>query len=441
MKLKIEHYSKKGHGVAPIEGSSSVAEVIGAVRGDVVQVELLKKRKKAFQTKLLSLDEPSPDRIEARCSHAGICGGCSWQQMEYQAQLKEKMKLLTSLFDLEPLPIIPCVEPWHYRNKMEYSFSESLDGEKFLGLMQAGRKGRVLNLEECHLSPSWFIDVLKAVFEWFKKSPLHAYHQYKDLGTLRTLTLRSGNMVILTISGNPSYFPSAKELQLFKKSVRDVLPDASLYLRIQKIAKGSPTEFFEMHLGGSEHVEERLHVKGRELRFKLSPDSFFQPNSRQAEKLFTRALEIAQPQKSDLVYDLYCGTGTLGMIFAPYVQKVIGVELSHYAVCDAEVNLKLNEIENVTILQGDVGSVLSKQEVRPDLVLLDPPRPGLTPKALEHLLRLSPKKILYISCNPRTQKENILVLSEGGYQLQLLQGVDQFPHTVHLETIALLEKR
>lgn len=441
LQVKIQKYSKRGHGLAPLEDRPSHAEVVGSVIGDTALVELGKKKKKTYSTTLLKILNPSQDRVQPRCKHVGVCGGCTWQQKRYEAQLALKQERLRSLYPIEPLPLVPCDRPFEYRNKMEYSFSQNRDGEKFLGLMIARSKGRVLNLEECHLTPPWFIEVLKAVRAWWEESPLKAYHMYSDTGTLRTLTLREGKMVILTISGNPEYCLSSKDIHFFKAAVRSVVSDASLYLRIQRIAKGKPTEFYEMHLGGPEQVEETLEVLGRKLTFKISPDSFFQPNSRQAEKLYSRALEIAKPEEGDTVFDLYCGTATLGIVFSPYVKKVVGIELSPYAVCDAEVNRGVNGIQNMTVYRGDVGERLALISEKADLVILDPPRSGLHPTALKHLIRLSPKKILYISCNPATQSENLTVLIEAGYVLKEAQGVDQFPHTVHLESIALLEKR
>ncbi len=441
--LKIQKYSKKGHGLAPLPDRLGQAEVVGSVIGDTVEVELGKKKKKTYSTTLLNILNPSANRVTPRCKHVGKCGGCTWQQKKYEVQLEEKQEMLTPLFPIEPLPIIPCDDPWEYRNKMEFSFSQNRDGDKFLGLMIARSKGRVINLEECHLTSSWFIEVLKAVQKWWETSALKAYHMYSDTGTLRTLTLREGNegkMVFLTISGNPEYCISGKEILSFKEAVRKIISNPSLFLRIQRIAKGMPTEFYEMHLGGPEQIEETLHIKGRDLTFKISPDSFFQPNPRQAEKLYARALDIAAPEAGDTVFDLYCGTATLGIIFAPYVKKVWGIELSPYAVCDAEVNIKANGIPNIKVYKGDVGERLALVSEAPSLAIIDPPRCGLNPRALKHLIRLAPKKILYISCNPKTQSENLTALLEAGYVLKTVQGVDQFPHTVHLETIALLEK-
>ncbi|WP_194847282.1 23S rRNA (uracil(1939)-C(5))-methyltransferase RlmD [Candidatus Neptunochlamydia vexilliferae] len=444
---KIIKYSKRGHGLGTLEGRSAQVEVVGSVIGDTLLVELGKKKKRTFTSTLLKILNPSADRVPPLCQHVGSCGGCTWQQKSYPAQLATKQTHVAALFKQEPLPITPCDEPWHYRNKMEFTFSQNKEGERYLGLIIARSKGRVLNLEECHLTNPWFIDVLKAVRTWWEGTNLKAYHAYTDTGTLRTLTLREGKstgekMVILTISGNHDYCIHKTALDSFKEAVQKTLPheNPSLFLRIHRIAKGKPSEFYEMHLGGPDLIHETLHVKEKALNFSISPDSFFQPNPVQAEKLFTRALEIAAPKPTDIVLDLYCGTATLGIVFAPYVKKVVGIELSPYAVCDAELNIAANNLTNITVHKGDVGAYLSEVLAPPNLAIIDPPRSGLTPTALTHLLRLAPQKILYISCNPTTQSENISTLLAQGYTLKTLQPVDQFPHTPHIENIAFLER-
>ena len=422
-------------------------EVVGTVVGDTVLVELGKRKKGKIAAALLEVVKPSPDRIAARCAHAGSCGGCSWQQKSYAAQLQTKEVRLQQLFPIKVDPIIPCDDPWHYRNKMEFSFSQNKKGERFLGLIIARSRGHVLNLEECHLTSPWFIEVLSAVRDWWERSTLLAYHSHSDRGSLRTLTVREGKrtgdkMIFLTISGNHDYFVNNAQLESFKAAVHAALPgeSPSIFLRIQRICKGKPTDYYEMHLDGPDFIRETLRIKGREMHFHISPTSFFQPNTLQAEKLYARALELASPQPTDTLFDLYCGTATLAILFAPYVKRVVAIELSPYAVSDANVNVAVNQLSNITILKGDVGKKLAEINERPDLVLLDPPRSGLDPTALKELIALSPKKILYISCNPTTQSENISILLESGYELKSVQGVDQFPHTPHIENIAVLIK-
>lgn len=353
--LTIDSYSKRGHGLGLVEKTQ--VEVPKTVIGDTLKVILGGRKKGKRAGTLLEILKSSEDRTEPRCVHAQECGGCTSQQITYRAQLRNKENHVKALFAPYPEatfhPIIPSDTPWHYRNKMEFSFSQNKEGEKFLGLMIARSRGRVLNLTECHLTNPWFADVLKIVRTWWEATTLSAYHPPSDKGTLRTLTIREGKqtgekMIILTISGNPDYFINNAQLATFKKALESY--HASLYLRIHRIAKGVPTDFYEMSLSGPQTITENYHINNRSYTFHISPSSFFQPNTHQAEKLIEKALAFASPTPEMLVYDLYCGTATLGIIFAPYVKKVIGVELNPYAVCDAEQNIETNQTKSVSEL-------------------------------------------------------------------------------------------
>jgi len=444
MKLHISHYSKRGYGLGKI--NSHKIEVAGTVIGDTICIDC-GKRKRGRCANLVKVLAPSPDRVMPRCMHSGTCGGCAWQQKSYAAQLVTKQNFLQSLFSSTHLPLIPCVDPWHYRNKMEFSFSQDKKGNRFLGLIIAGSRGRVLNLKECYLTPPWFISIVKTLYSWWGKSGLLAYHPYSDRGSLRTLTLRDGKrtgekMVYLTISGNSKYFINRDQINTFKEAVNRTLlnEDPSIFLRIHRICKGKPSAYYEMHLSGPEWIKEILYVHGRKLLFHISPSSFFQTNTLQAEKLYTQTLALTNPKPTDTLLDLYCGMATLGIVFSPYVRKVIGIEVCVHAVCDAKMNIKMNKLSNITICHGDVGMLLAQYVSPPDLCIVNPPRSGLDESVLKHLMRLTPKKILYISCNPKTQSENISVFLQNGYILKYVQGVDQFPHTPHIENIAILIK-
>lgn len=338
---------------------------------------------------------------------------------------------------------------FEYRNKMEFTFSENRAGQKFLGLMIAQAEPYVFNLAECHLTSSWFARVVASVRAWWEASTLQAYFPPADRGALRYLTLREGvrtdqKMVILNVSGNPEYALARAELDQFCAAIQKELgEETSIFLRIHQTKKGRPTQFFEMHLKGPDHIMEELHLENGKLTFKISPSSFFQPNTLAAEILYNTALSMIP--KAGLVYDLYCGTAALGMGVASKARQVIGIELSPEAVIDAEENIKRNQIQNMTVFQGDVGKTITalmgeSSFQRPDLAIVDPPRAGLDPLALSHLKTLSPSKIVYISCNPLTQAENVEELFKAGYELKRLQPIDQFPHTYHIENIALLEK-
>ena len=253
-------------------------------------------------------------------------------------------------------------------------------------------------------------------------------------------------MAMLTVSGNPAFALDKMQIYSFAEAVKRALPEKerenlSIFLRIHQIAKGTPTQFFELHLHGPAHIKECLDA----LTFKISPTSFFQTNTPQAEKLYARAIEMLELSGKERVFDLYCGTATLSMVLALAAERVVGIELNPHAVFDAEENKKINNISNLDIICGDVGKTLSALRkdpdfLPPDAIVVDPPRCGLDKASLDNVIALSPKKILYISCNPKTQEENIRVLSEAGYTLTQLQPVDQFPHTLHTENIALLER-
>lgn len=443
--LDIERFSQDGDGVGFLQEPRCRVDVAGAIPGERVLVEFGKKRRGKYQGALKEVLQPSPDRTTPRCPHAGSCGGCVWQHVDYAAQLKEKQKRVEALFEGHPVnPIIGCADPWRYRNKMEFTFSQDREGRRFAGLIMRNGRGKVLNVTDCQLASPWFMEVLQEVRGWWEKSGLEAYHLPSDRGSLRTLTLREGKrtgekMVMLTVSGNTDYVLKAKHLEDFLAAVKRASgPDVlSVFLRVQQIAKGMPTQFYELRLYGPDHINEELEVLGRRLKFKISPTSFFQPNTFQAEVLYSTALKMVQPK--GLVYDLYCGTATIGMALALQAERVIGIELNPHATFDAESNKETNGIENLEIKCGDVGKVLKTLKWEPHLVVVDPPRAGLDGEALNHVCGCRPKEILYISCNPKTQTENVKIFLEQGYKAVQIQPVDQFPHTLHIENIVHLE--
>lgn len=452
IELTIQDFSARGFGVASTEDRRSKIEVAHAIPGDRVLVELRRRKKRVQKGRLLELLSPSADRVEPRCAHASLCGGCSWQSMSYEAQIRHKQERVLHFFqgqiesETKLLPMIPCEVPWSYRNKMEFSFSENRAGTKYLGLMIAHAEPYVFNVERCHIAPEWMSSCLGRVRTWWEASGIQAYYPPKDTGTLRYLTLRESvrggqKMAVLNVSGNPDYAPPREQLERFVEAVGDGM---GIFIRIHQTKKGTPTRFYEMHLAGLDHVEEELRLKCGSLRFKISPASFFQPNTLQAEKLYDAAMDLLGAGNR-LVYDLYCGTGTLGMSAARISERVVGIELSPEAVLDAEENAKKNSLSNISFYQGDAAKILTRLMAtdgfeRPDCVIVDPPRAGLGELALHQIQALLPKKILYVSCNPETQAEDVRFLIKAGYRLIALQAVDQFPHTAHVENLALLQR-
>ncbi|MCX6987682.1 MAG: 23S rRNA (uracil(1939)-C(5))-methyltransferase RlmD [Chlamydiae bacterium] len=462
----IEKFAAKGYGVGFASKQEGLPkhkiEVPHTVPGDRVQVEIGRKHSGTFHGFSLQVLNPSIDRVPTRCLHASSCGGCVWQQMSYQRQLEHKARLIQELFapylsqGTEVFPIIECTDPWAYRNKMEYTFSQNKGGEKFLGLIMTGGRGRVFNLTECHLTHPWFQETVKAVRGFWEVSALKAYNMRDNSGSLRNLTLRKAEhtqdrLAMLTVSGHPDYALKRLELDALVKVLLEVVPIEehprySIFLRVQQILKGSPTQFYEMHLHGPDCLTEQIHLpkQAKDFSFKISPTAFFQPNTLQAEKLYSKALDMVGEDPLSHVLDLYAGTSTLGILFSSQASQVTSIEINPHAVFDAEVNKEWNNISNLTVKRGDVAEVLAELRKDPgfqtDLVVLDPPRAGLDDKALSHVADLLPDKILYISCNPSTQAINIQYFIEHGYRLTAVQAIDQFPHTIHLENICLLKR-
>jgi 23S rRNA (uracil1939-C5)-methyltransferase len=463
--VSIEKLSVKGRGVGSIqkEGVSfrSKAVIPLGLPGEEVLAEIGTKKQGAYQGRLLEVIKPSPHRIPLKCKHALVCGGCSLQQMDYTEQLNWKELEIRKLFGEVSSnvfrPIIGASFIWHYRNKMEFSFSQDKEGNRYLGLMKVGARGRVETINECQIAPAWCNQVLVEVLSWWEQSSLAAYHPYADTGTLRTLTLREGErseekMAILTVSGRAEFAIGQKDLNLFVEAIKRIFGEEklSVFLRIHQAIAGQPTQFYEMQLFGKDHIEEKLTIAvgdyTKDYSFKISPTAFFQPNTKQAEQIYAQALGLAGLHKRKRVFDLYAGTATLGMIFAPFAEKVLSVEINPYAVFDAQSNKEINSIDNLEIIQGDVAEVLKTQLQKdpslalPDLILVDPPRVGLGTKALEILLELKAKEILYISCAPSSQAQDCKRLQEAGYEILAIQPIDQFPHTVHVENIILLRR-
>jgi 23S rRNA (uracil1939-C5)-methyltransferase len=440
----IQKLAKDGKGRGTFldgAGNKQDIEVPFCMPQDKVEADYKKKRRGIYSGRLLRVVEPAKERLAPRCTHFAACGGCSFQEIPYEKQLEWKQQIVANYFsDLgSPLPILGCRDPWGYRNKMEFSFSQDKAGTRYLGLFLAGSRGRVFNLTECHLVSSWFAEDLEKVRAWWASTELKAYHPPADSGTLRTITFREGitsgdRMVILTVSGNPQYALHQPELKAFQ-----ALFDPARYsgfLRIHQAVKGQPTAFYEMHLQGPEALRETLH----QVKFLVSPAAFFQPNTLQAERLYREALKLADLTCEDVVYDLYCGTGTLGLLSAGLVKTVLGIEISPESSLDARENARLNGLENVKIITGSVGDILKKKEdyPAPTLLFIDPPRSGLDLQALAEVIALESKKLIYISCNPETQSRDVKLLKEAGYAVLTIQPVDQFPHTPHIENIVVM---
>lgn len=311
----VKKFNLRGYGITFLEKEGQLTqdeyEVAHVIPGDQIRFEITRKKRAPKKGRLLEVLTASKDRVEPRCVHATTCGGCCWQQMSYEAQLKQKQERVEKAFQnrISVEPIVPCETPFGYRNKMEFSFSENRAGTRFLGLMIAQAEPYVFNVTECHLPSPWFAQVLACVRTWWETTAVKAYHPPLDTGSLRYLTLREAKrtgqkMVILNVSGNSEYALNRSQLDQFVKAVQSAFsPEEaiSIFLRIHQTKKGKPTQFFEMHLAGADHIVEELHLAKGTLSFKISPISFFQPNTIQAEKLYDLALAFLG--EASTVYD------------------------------------------------------------------------------------------------------------------------------------------
>lgn len=447
------------------EPSTRVAEglvtfVPNVIPGDRVKVSLRKIKSNRLEGQLHELVEPSPKRVEPRCKHFNECGGCVWQNLSYENQLvykeqqiRETLQHLGGFSEGEVTrvvrPILGCAEPWNYRNKMELSFARSADGEVMLGLHKPKMRHEVFDMEECFLQSELVAELAQEVLAFAREEGLNVFDDRTQDGLLRNLVIREGKntgevMVNLVTSIN-SFPQSLKFKEQFSGGKWSERITSLLWTTVMQIP-GTPTWTESQILAGKEVIHEELRLEtGRVLRFEISRDAFFQPNTKQAEKLYAAAIELAGLSGEEIVYDLYCGTGTIGLFCAHASKHVYGIEVVKNAVENARANARRNDVKNIDFVVGDVGESLHGkfgpvEAPKPDVVIVDPPRAGLNPDVPEKIAELGGQKIVYVSCNPSTQTRDIKEFQKLGYRLEVAQPVDMFPHTYHIENVALLVK-
>lgn len=460
----VTHYSLKGHGVAkvapiPPKTKAKRVEIPGAVVGDHLEVRPFRQSHFGMVASIEKELKAGSGRCQARCAHVGKCGGCTWQQIDYQEQLRLKEEHLKMFFGKwiaseNILPIKGCADPWFYRNKMELTFSENIRGDRFLGLVMAETQGRVLNLAECYIAPAWQQKLIEALRAFWEKNSLPAWVMQKNRGVLRKITLRHSKktgaiLLNLAISGNEMEGMTKEQIHSFVEHAEAVFSEEerkklSFFLTFVHAVKGEPTQSFEMHLKGPTRLHERLKIDacGRQFEMDLwiSPSAFLQPNTLQAESMYSAMIEMVQPEPSWKVIDLYCGVGAIGFAFAPYVQEVIGLEINPYAIYDGEYIAAQKGIKNIKLIAADASLWEEKAPLsKADLLIVDPPRIGLGLKTIASIAQLQPKRILYVSCNPQSQAKDLQAILQIGYEVISMQAFDQFPHTPHVENIIFLK--
>jgi 23S rRNA (uracil1939-C5)-methyltransferase len=444
LSLTIDDLAFGGEGVGRADGY--VVFVPGGLPGDRLQVRLVQVRSRFGRGIIEAVLEPSPQRVEAPCPYFGRCGGCRLQHVAYPAQLAFKSKQvadalerLGGLRDVPLHPIIGAEETFGYRNKMEFTVARA-GGAMVVGLHETERYDSVLDIERCLLQSDRMNGLLAEARAFFAERGLTVYEQDTGEGLLRFLMLREGKHTGELMTNVVTSAPAVSELAPLAQRLQ--ARDAGTTSVVMNVnpKKASVAVGVEEHLlGGRDHIREG--VGG--LTFRVSANSFFQTNTRQAERLFDLVVESTGLTGTETVLDLYSGTGAISLLLARRARWVYGVELAQAAVDDAGANATANGITNCTFVSGEVRFVLPAliaKGVTAEVVVADPPRAGFHPKALHALITLGARRIVYVSCNPTTLARDLGELVRGGYRLEWVQPVDMFPHTPHIEAVARLER-
>jgi 23S rRNA (uracil1939-C5)-methyltransferase len=445
VELEISDLAYGGTSVAKVDGF--VVLVYGGIPGDIVKTEIIKKKSNYAEAKLLQIIKESNLRTKPRCSHFGFCGGCTWQNLKYEEQLKFKTRQvkesLRHIGGFEDSPVQDALgseDVFYYRNKMEYAFSPHAEKKLLLGLHPRKRFDLVFDLKECFLQSETANRMVGFVRRFAKEKNIPAYDHRDQSGLLRFLMIREGkntDQVMVNLVTYKGDFTYRKDFcdELFSNfpSVKSIV--RNINSKVSQIAIGEEEEL----LSGERIIIEKLG----NFSFEISSNSFFQTNPRQAEKLYRIVLDLADLQGDEEVLDLYCGNGTISIFLSSRAKKVIGVETVEEAVQNAKRNAELNEVNNCEFIRGETKKVLKDFELEdkvPHLVVIDPPRAGLHPRGIKSLLSLRPPKIVYVSCNPTTLARDLKMLCGKEYKLENVQPVDMFPHTFHIESAAKLTK-
>ncbi len=460
VQLEITGSAFEGKAVARVSGF--VVFVEGGVPGDTVNARIIRRKKQFAEARVVEVLKPSPQRRAPRCKHFGTCGGCKWQHVDYPAQLQAKQQQVLDAFrhiggftDPVVLPIIGAKDTFFYRNKMEFSFSDRqwlteplLPGHEgtergiFLGLHVPQRYDKVLDLEECFLQSELSTKILHFTRDFARRKNLPVFSSKDDSGYLRFLVIRQSTRTNEVLVNLVTFEERTDVLREYAASLQSAIPEVTTVVntinsRKAQIAAGEK----EILAAGEGVIHERLG--GR--TFTISAGSFFQTNTVQAEQLYGVARDFAGLRKSDTVYDLYCGTGSIALFIADDVARVVGIESVESALRDAERNANLNGVQNCVFVLGDLREKLLNQAEwmkslpKADVLIIDPPRSGMHPDVVEEILKLEVPRIVYVSCNPSTQARDAKMLCESRYALRKLQPVDMFPHTFHIENVALFE--
>ena len=455
-RILLTDIGAEGNAIARVEGQVIFIPML--VPGDVVDIRIRKKRRNYLEGRVVRFHEYSADRIKPLCRHFGVCGGCKWQHLPYELQLKHKEKQvtdnLTRIGKVQPgevLPIVASDEVYYYRNKLEYTFSdrrwftrEELDseidfaGKNALGFHVPGFFDKVLDIKECHLQPEPSDSIRNAVKRYARRKGLSFFNLRQQDGFLRNLVIRtsgSGDVMVIVVF----FLDEQERIEGLLDYLSEEFPRiTSLWYIINRKKNDSLADQEPVLYRGDDHISEEIGG----LKFRIGPKSFFQTNSRQAEKLYATVHEFAGLTGKETVYDLYCGTGTIAACVASGAARVTGIEYVEEAVRDARINSDINRIKNTVFVAGDLKDVLCESFFRehghPDVIITDPPRAGMHADVVKSVMEAGAARIVYVSCNPATQARDISILAER-YEVEKIQPVDMFPQTHHVENVALLK--
>ena len=450
-------------GKALVRIDDVVTFVPNCVPGDVVDLQVTKKKHSFMEAKVLRIVQPSAVRCEAKCKHFGVCGGCKWQILPYEEQLRYKQQQvvdnLTRIGKVELPEISPILGSKHiyeYRNKLEFTFADrkwfpweviekaggldKIDSTYGLGFHIPNAFDKVLDIEECHLMPDINNRIRNSIRNYAREHELTFYNEHSHTGLLRTLILRTnhkGELMLIVVFGEKVESQKSKVERLLEYLHMEFPEIISLlYVENLKFNDTIGDQDVQVYFG-QDHIMEQME----DLQFKVGPKSFYQTNTEQAYELYKVAREFAELSGDELVYDLYTGTGTIANFVAHQARQVIGIEYVPEAIEDAKVNSAINGINNTLFFAGDMKDILNDDFVehygRPDVIITDPPRAGMHEDVVNVILNAAPKRIVYVSCNPATQARDLALL-DAKYRVTKIQPVDMFPHTQHVENVVQL---
>ena len=432
----------EGEGIAKIDGFTVF--IPNAIKGERIKILIVKVLSSHAFGKVIEVIEKSEHRVEEDCATYKRCGGCNLRHIDYEETLNMKQRVVQNLVNkslknkIEVKPTWGMGNPYYYRNKLQFPVGKDKDGNAIVGVF-ANRTHEIIQLEECMIQERQATQIAKDVVNLINKYRVSVYDEKNQIGLIRHIVIKTGFrsrevMVILVINGEALPFQN----EIVKELTEKYNEIASVVLNVNN--KNTNVILGEKNINvlGNGYIEDFLG----EYSFKISPLSFYQVNPVQAEALYNIAIENTEISKQDIVFDLYCGIGTITLFASKYAKKVYGVEIVEQAIKDAKENAKMNNVENVEFIAGDTEQILTdlidNKKIIPDVVIVDPPRRGLDNTTINNILKIKPKKVTYISCNPATLTRDLSLL-EDLYEIKMIQPVDMFPYTSHVESVAVLE--